>query len=324
MPTPAPAKERLEWRSVRDFAVVLPMAVLAVGLIGMIRLERQFPAAAASPALLVPFLLPVLALALEAGSLLALSAVQLGVLSRLNTPLAAARVRATWPLLALLALVVGVAELIPRGTEHPGAFANQLVQTARTSCGTSGSVPIPLLGLSVRCGTTGRIEGPMPGVRAIEVAMHELTFSDDLRRVDIVGLDLTAKHSLQVHLAAAHARIAGLAPWSRSPRLTAAARFTMLSALGAALWLAASIGWAARARQPADAAERGGVGLWLLGRALCALPGAVAAAGFVSLDQDRAEPLAYAGAALFGVLALGGVSLLGRRLPGIFSSFKPF
>ena len=324
MPTDAPAPERLNWRSVRDFALALPVAGLGVGLIGLVRLERQFPAAASSPALLVPFLLPVLALALEAGALLALSAVQLSVLSRLNTPLPAARARATWPLLVLLGLVVGVAELVPRGTERPGSFANQLVQTARASCGTSGSVPIPLLGLSARCGPTSRIEGPMPGVRGIEVAMHELTFSDDLRRVDIVGLDLTAKRSLPVHLAAAHARIRGLAPWSRSPRLTPAARFAMLSALGAALWLAASLGWAARARKPVSVAERHGVGSWLFGRALCALPGAVAAAGFVSLDQDRAEPLAYAGAAVLGVLALGAVSLLGRRLPRIFSSFKAF
>jgi hypothetical protein len=242
----------------------------------------------------------------------------------LNGPSPTVRARATWPLLALLGLVLGVAELIPRGTEHPGTFANELVQTARTSCGRSGSVPIPLLGLSVRCGTTERIEGPMPGVRAIEVAMHELTFSDDLRQVDIVGLDLTAKHSLQVHLAAAHARITGLAPWSRSPRLTPGARFAMLSALGAALWLAASVAWAARARPPASDAERGAAWWWLLGRALCVLPGAIAAAGFVWLDQDRAEPLAYAGAGLLGVLALGGLSVLGRRLPQIFSSFKRF
>jgi hypothetical protein len=66
------------------------------------------------------------------------------------------------------------------------------------------------------------------------------------------------------------------------------------------------------------------VGLWLVGRALCAVPGAVVAAGFISLDQDRAEPLAYASAALFGVLALGTVSLLGRRVPRIFSSFNAF
>ncbi len=301
-----------------------------VGLIGLIRLERQFPAAGSSPALLVPFLLPVLALALEAGALVALSAVQLGVLAGLNAPAAAARARVTWPLLILLGFVLAVAELIPRGTEHPGSFANDLVQTARNSCGRTGTVPIPLLGLSVRCGKTGRIEGPMPGVRAIQVAMHELTFSDDLRRVDIVGLDLTAKQSMPVHLAAAHARIAGLAPWSRSPRLTAAARFAMLSALGVALWLAASLSWRARrvatdAGGSADALnKRSRVALWLLGRVLVAMPGAVAAAGFIMLDQDRAEPLAYASAALAGVAVLVGLSLLGRRVPRIFSSFSAF
>ncbi len=319
----------------RDFGLTLPVVVAAVGVIGLIRLERQFPAAGSSPALLVPFLLPVLALALEAGALVALSAVQLGVLARLNAPGAAARARVTWPLLALLGLVLGIAELIPRGTEHPGTFANQLVQTARGSCGATGSVPIPLLGLSVRCGTTGRIEGPMPGVRAVEVAMHELTFSDDLRRVDIVGLDLTAKHSLHVHLAAAHARIAGLAPWSRSPRLTPATRFAILLGLGGALWLAASLGWAARQRAEGvgesepDAKVQAktklrGLALQLLGRVLLAVPGAVAAAGFISLDQDRAAPLVYASAALFGALALGGLSLLARRVPRIFSSFQAF
>ncbi len=313
--------------SVRDFALALPVAATAVGLIGVFRLERQFPAAASSPALLVPFLLPVLALALEAGALVALSAVQLVVLTRLNAPVAAARARVTWPLLALLGLVLGVAELIPRGTEHPGSFANELVQTARASCSASGTVPIPLLGLNVRCGTTARIEGPMPGVRAVDVAMHELTFSEDLRRVDIVGLDLTAKQSLHVHLAAAHARIAGLAPWSRSPRLTAAARFAILLALGAALWLVACLGWRARQRASSDVdddAKPGAFGMKLLGRVLFALPGAVAAARFISLDQDRAEPLAYGSAAVLGVLALGGLSLLVRRAPRVFSSFTAF
>jgi hypothetical protein len=322
-----PRPHQAAWR---DFALTLPVAVVVVGLIGLVRLERQFPAAGSSPALLVPFLLPVLALALEAGALVALSAVQLGVLAGLNAPAAAARARVSWPLLGLLGLVLGVAELIPRGTEHPGTFANELVQTARSSCGATGTVPIPLLGLSVRCGTTGRIEGPMPGVRSVQVAMHELTFSDDLRRVDIVGLDLTAKQSLHVHLAAAHARIAGLAPWSRSPRLTSAARFAILSGLGVALWLAATLGWRARKvavtdpESAGDPKPRGRVALWLLGRALVAVPGAIAAAGFISLDQDRAEPLVYASAALFGVVALVGLSLLGRRVPRIFSSFSAF
>ncbi len=321
-------------RSVRDFAVGLVLVAAAVGAIGLIRLERQFPAAGSSPGLLVPFLLPVLALALEAGALVASSAVQLGALARLNTPAAAARARVTWPLLGLLGLVLGIAQLIPRGTEHPGTFANELVQTARSSCSagvgattvTNGSVPIPLLGLSVRCGTTARIEGPMPGARAVEVAMHELTFSDDLRRVDIVGLDLTAKQSLHVHLAAAHARIAGLAPWSRSPRLAPAARFAILLGLGLALWLAASLGWAARPRAEADGEgeHRGRLGWQLLGWVLFAVPGAVAAAGFISLDQDRAEPLAYGSAAVGGVLALAGLSLLARRVPRIFSSFSAF
>ncbi len=171
----------------------------------------------------------------------------------------------------------------------------------------------------------------MPGARAVQVAMHELTFSDDLRRVDIVGLDLTAKQSLQVHLAAAHARIAGLAPWSRSPRLSAAARFAILSALGTALWLAASLGWWVRRRAAGDPAneppsteQRGGLGMWLLGRTLVAVPGAVAAAGFISLDQDRAAPLAYGSAAVVGVAALVALSLLARRVPRIFSSFSAF
>src|SRR3954463_11290389 len=118
-------------RSVRDFALTLPVAAAQVGVVGLFRLGRQFPAAASSPALLVPFLLPVLALALEAGALVALSAVQLGALLRRATPLLMARVRATLAPPLLLMLVVGLAQLIPRGTEHPGAFANDLVQSAR-------------------------------------------------------------------------------------------------------------------------------------------------------------------------------------------------
>lgn len=334
-------------RLMRDFAVILPLAVLVVGVLGLVRLGRQFPGAAASPGLLVPFLLPVLALALEAGALVALSTVQLRELLRAVAPRASsaslqpsrprlrallASASATLPLLALLAVVLAAAEVIPRGTEHPGAFANELVQRARASCGAGARVvPVPLLGLSVSC-AAGRIEGPMPGVRSIQVAMRELTFSDDLRRVDIVGLDLTAARALRVHLLAGRARIAGLAPWSRSPRLSPLGRFAVLAALGVALWLAAGLAWGSVARggdasllQP-PAAKRGwrGGALGLLASLLLAVPGAVAAAGFISLDQERAAPLAYASAALLGLVALGLVRLLVWRVPRIFSSFSAF
>jgi hypothetical protein len=331
---PAPAT-----RLLRDFALILPAAALVVGLLGLVRLGRQFPAAASSPGLLVPFLLPVLALALEAGALVALSTVQLRELLRLVAPLSSgsgrlARVRATLPLLALLALVLSAAETIPRGTEHPGAFANELVQTARASCASGAkSVPVPLLGLSVTC-DAGRIEGPMPGVRSIQVAMRELTFSDDLRRVDIVGLELTAARALRVHLVAGGARIAGLAPWSRSPRLSALGRFAVLAALGAALWLAAALGWSAASpsaastpTSPAPAALSPAPArrwLGLLASLLLAVPGAVVAAGFIALDQEQAAPAAYASAALLGLVALGLVRLLAWRAPRIFSSFSAF
>lgn len=294
--------------------------------------------------MLVPFLLPVLALALEAGALVALSTVQLRELMRGATPLVSngqsvpsgplTRARATLPLLVLLVVVLGAAEAIPRGTEHPGAFANKLVQTARDSCSAGAKdVPVPLLGLSVSC-AAGRIEGPMPGVQAIQVAMRELTFSDDLRRVDIVGLELTAARALRVHLVAGRARIAGLAPWSRSSRLTAWGRFAILGALGAALWLAATLGWSSASRSVAgatssapaalDAGQRGPRWLGMLATLVVAVPGAVVAAGFITLDQERADPAAYAGAALLGLVALGLVRLLAWRVPRIFSSFNGF
>lgn len=325
-------------RLARDFALILPIAALGVGVLGLVRLGRQFPAAAASPGLLVPFLLPVLALALEAGVLVAFSTVQLRELLRRAGPTssspsglsaALARARATLPLLALLALVLGAAELIPRGTEHPGAFANDLVRTARGSCNAGAQVvPVPLLGLSVSC-AAGRIEGPMPGVRSIQVAMRELTFSDDLRRVDIVGLELSAARALRVHLVAGRARIAGLAPWSRSPRLGPLGRFGVLAALGVALWLAAALSWRSLPSAGDASSEPGWRGrrrraLALLASLLLAAPGAVVAAGFISLDQARAEPLAYASAGLLGLMALGLVRLLVWRVPRIFSSFSAF
>jgi hypothetical protein len=57
---------------------------------------------------------------------------------------------------------------------------------------------------------------------------------------------------------------------------------------------------------------------------LFAVPGAVVAAAFISLDQDRAAPLAYGSAALLGLAALAGLRLLDRRVPRIFSSFSSF
>jgi hypothetical protein len=322
---------QLGWRfaPLRDFALILPAAAGVVAVLGLVRLERQFPAAASSPALLVPFLLPVLALALEAGALVALSAVQLRDLTGSTAPLGL-RARGTLPLLAALALVLAVAELIPRGTEHPGAFANQLVQSARDTCKKGGSVPVPLLGLSVTCSDPRRIEGPMPGVRSIQVAMRELTFSDDLRRVDIVGLELTAARALNVHLVAGRARIAGLAPWSRSPRLSPLQRFGVLVTLGAVLWLGANMVWRPRA-PPAHEMEvtsgpppRRPRWLTLLGGLLLAVPGAVVAGGFITLDQDRSAPWVYASAGLAGLVALAALVLLARRAPRMFSSFTAF
>lgn len=325
----------------RHFALILPVAGVLVGLLGLVRLWRQFPAAASSPALLVPFLLPVLALALEAGALVALSTVQLRELLRIPPSVdapapnrALARVGATLPVLALLGVVLGAAEMIPRGTEHPGAFANDLVQTARGSCGDGAKVvPVPLLGLNVDCGA-GRIEGPMPGVRSIDIAMRELTFSDDLRRVDILGLELTAARALRVHLVAGRARIAGLAPWSRSPRLSPLGRFAILAALGAALWLAAALGFGSATHRAAGSAsssplvpaphQRWGRLRFALATLVVAAPGAVTAAGFISLDQERAAPLTYASAAAAGLVALALVRVLAWRLPRIFSSFSGF
>jgi hypothetical protein len=284
--------------------------------------------------LLVPFLLPVLALALEAGALIALPAAQLRDLLGATTT-RAPWVRRSLPLLAGFGLVLLVAELIPRGTEHPGSFANELVATARASCEGDAKVPIPLLGLSVSC-KEQRIEGPMPGVRQVQVAMRDLTYSDDLRGVDIVGLDLTAARALRVHLIAGRARIAGLAPWSRSPRLTPLARFGLLAALGAALWLGAGLAFRPRDPQsktksqfgseltPTPSDPRGN--RWLAGVAslLFAAPGAAVAAAVISFDQERAAPLAYASAALFGLVALGLLRLLVRAAPRIFRSFSEF
>jgi hypothetical protein len=312
------------WSRVQAFGLTLLAAALVVGALGLVRLGRQFPGAAASPGLLVPFLLPVLALALEAGALVALSVVQLGVLLRGTTPAALLRARATLPLLALLTFVVGVAELIPRGTEHPGAFANELVQTARGSCKAERSVAVPLLGLNVLCSAPPRITGPMPGVRSVQVAMGELTFSDDLRRVEITELELTASRALRVHLKAGKAHIAGLAPWSRSPLLSPFGRFAVLAALGAALWLASSLLWRPLAADPELSAQPGRPWQRLLGALLLAAPGALMAARFISLDQDRAAPSAYASAGLAGVAALWLLGLLARRLPQIFNSFRAF
>lgn len=309
-----------------SFFLSLPACAAAVAVVGVLRLGHQFPAAASSPSLLVPFLLPVLALSLEAGALVALSVAQLSELSRAPATPASARARATWPLLGMLLLVLVGAELIPRGTEHPGAFANDLLRTARASCRQGAMVPVPLLGLSVRCDEPQRIEGPMPGVPAVRVAMSELKFSDDLRRVEIAALQLTAARSLSIELRAGTARVAGLAPWSRSPRLSSLGRLSILGALGAVLWLVASVALRARpALAPPTTVDPSARRFRWLGYLLFALPGAVTAATFVSLDQERAGPAAYASAALWGALTLVLVAgVLLRRIPRILSSFTGF
>jgi hypothetical protein len=318
------------WRSLLrppsfgSFFVSLPACALVVGLLGVARLGHQFPGAAASPGLLVPFLLPVLGLALEAGGLVALSVSQLSTLLREPATTAVGRARASWLVLGLLSVVLLVAEAIPRGTEHPGAFANDLLETARDSCSPGLSVPVPLLGLSVKCDAPQRIEGPMPGVPKVQVAMEELIFSDDLRSVEIDALELSAARSLRVHLKTQTARVAGLAPWSRSPRLSPFVRFAILLALGFALWLTSLLAL----RHPLPLPPVGnGSSPALVGRLLraagwlsLALPGVLSAAVFVSLDQDRAAPVTYLSAALVGALAAWLVgAVLARRLPQIFN-----
>jgi len=311
-------------RDLGRFWVSLPACAGLVGLVGVLRLGHQFPAASSSPALLVPFLLPVLGLSLEAGGLVALSVAQLSALVGAPLPSLAARARAGLPLLGMLGLVLVVAETIPRGTEHPGAFANDLLAKARDSCSQGGKVPVPLLGLSVSCDPPQRIEGPMPGVPSVQIAMRELIFADDLRSVQIAALELQAARSLRVSLRAQSARVVGLAPWSRSPRLSPLARFAVLAGLGAVLWLGACIVLRPSEVQASDAVPPGATrraARWLV-YALFAAPGVVTAALFISLDQDRAAPAAYWVAALLGTLALGLVAVLVRRVPQIFSYFR--
>jgi hypothetical protein len=311
------------------FAAGLPLAAAAVGLVGVVRLTRQFPAAAASPGLLTPFLLPVLALALETGALIALSAALLRVLSsapaQAEPSSVATRARGSFALVSLAALVLALAQLIPRGTERPGAFANQLVESARSSCGGARQVPVPLLGLSVRCTTPQRIEGPMPGARKARLAMNGLVFSDDLRRVEISALELTLPGTPPVRLRADHARVSGFSPWSRSPRLSVLARLLLLTGLGVALWLGASLLVRPDPRneprvEPSVSARLGRAAVYLL----FALPGALASGAVISLDQAQAAPLAYSAAGGLGLAALALVAWVLRRAPQIAGYFRTF
>jgi hypothetical protein len=312
-----------------SFLSSLPLCAVTVAVLGVLRLGHQFPGAAGSPGLLVPFLFPVAGLALEAGGLVALTYSQLAALLRSPLPTVGARARASLPALGLLAAVLVLAETIPRGTEHPGAFANQLLASARDSCTEGAVVPVPLLGLSVRCEAPQRIEGPMPGVPAVHVAMRDLTFSDDLRNARITALELRAVRALSVTLRAGTARIAGIAPWSRSPRLSPVGRFAVLLSLGAALWLLAIAATrsasASASRSEAAASPRVRRLLAWLARALLALPGAAVAGAFVWLEQERAEPSAYAAAGGAAALCLiVVVSALTRRFPQILNSFRDF
>jgi hypothetical protein len=305
------------------FGLALAVSGIVVALMGLFRLTRQFPSAASSPSLLVPFLFPVLALALEAGVLVALSAAHVRAL--VLTPAGRSeRIKMTLPLLATALAVLLAAQLVPRGTEQPGQFANDLIQSAVDSCGTDGEVSVPLLGLTVRCAEPRRIAGPMPGVRSVQVAMRKLTFSDDLRRVEIDELQLDAKRALSVRLRATHARIAGIAPWSRSTRLSTAGRLFVLGLLAFALWAAGAWLGARPKANEGDSARVARARLRWLGVLFAGLPGAVVAVGFIVLEQEQAAPLTYVGAGAAGVAAFVGLRLLVRRMPQMFSSFDAF
>lgn len=307
------------------FGRVLPLAALVVGLLGLLRLGRQFPSAASSPALLVPFFLPVLALSLEAGALVALSVSTLRWLGRVPSRPLAGRALPAFALLGLLVGVVAVAQLLPRGTDRPGALANDLLRRARESCVTPGTtVAVPLLGLDVRCSEPPRLEGPMPGVGSVRVAMRELSFSEDLRHAQIVGLALDAKRSLRVHLTAEQARVTGLPLWTRSARLSPLERLGLLSGIGAVLSLAAVLFWLPRGDLPSEPKPEPRWGRRLVTLVCLSVPGMVAAALVISLDQEGAPAASYVGPALAAVAALGVLSLLLARGPKLFSSFIQF
>ncbi len=296
-----------------------------VAAIGLVRLARQFPSAAESPALLVPFLLPVAALALEAGALVALAAAQLSALASWAGARPAERARATLvPLVASLLVLLG-AQLVPRGTEQPGRFANELIQSALDSCGAAADVTVPLLGLTVRCSEPRRITGPMPGAASVQVAMSALTFSDDLRRVEIRELALDAKRSLSVHLRARSASIAGMAPWSRGARTTPLQRLGVLVSLAVALWATGVLlGMRRAAEHSSEPSELPPARLRWLGAVLTSVPGATVATGFVLVDQGQSHPSAFAFAAAAGVAATALLRLLVRRMPQMFSCFRGF
>ncbi len=312
-------------RDILSFGRVLPLAALVVGLLGLARLGRQFPSAASSPALLVPFLLPVLALSLEAGALVALSVSTLRRLSQVPSRPLIGRALPALGLLGLLLGVLAVAQLLPRGTDRPGALANDLVQRARESCVAPGTiVAVPLLGLDVRCADPPVIEGPMPGVRSVRVAMRELSFSEDLRHAQMAGLALDAKRSLRVHLTAEQARVTGLPLWTRSARLSPLDRLGLLGGIGAGLSLAAVLFWLPRRDAPAEPRSSPRWGR-RLGTLVCfSLPGGAAAALVIALDQEGASAASYIGPALAAVAVLGTLSLLLSRGPKLFSSFIQF
>jgi hypothetical protein len=305
-------------RATVQFGRVLPAAALVVGLVGLLRLARQFPAAADSPGLLIPFLMPVLALGLEAGALVALSAAALWLAQRVSVTSLKARSQAFLPLVGLLLATLAAAELVPRGTERPGALANELVDRARAGCADGiALVPVPLLGLNVRCSKPPRVEGPMPGAASIQLGMQELRFSDDLRSVHIKDLQLSAKRSLSLELRVGEARIVGLSPWTRSPRLSPLARLLVLGAVGLVLLIATVGLWRPLAAPEAPAWPR-----WrrLLTLLLLGCPGAAAAALVITLDQQQASPASYSWSALAGVGTLLGLRLLTRRVPQLLGS----
>jgi hypothetical protein len=93
------------------------------------------------------------------------------------------------------------------------------------------------------------------------------------------------------------------------------------------LWLAANALFRLAPRaEPPERPSLPPVPAWRrqLPRLLLAAPGAVLAAGFIMLDQDRAEPVAYLEALAAALTTLVALTLAFRRLPQIFSSFRIF
>lgn len=140
-------------------------------------------------------------------------------------------------LLAFAVCLSTASSLIDPGVGVPGRLARDLVEQGRSSCDgavNSRAALVPMTPFTWLCfpGRAPVLVGPVPRSRGrVWLSAHNAVPSDDLRRMDLEGLELFVLPEAQrptVRARVVKAQLRGLTPWGRPAQISAFSRAVLV------------------------------------------------------------------------------------------------